>query len=100
MQPYKTLSEAVNDLTKKGYTYNFNIKSDCLECAENNMMLQPDEFDIDAVYRFEGMNDPGDSTILYAISSHHGLKGLLVNAYGMYDDAAASEIIRKLKVHH
>lgn len=99
MQPYKTLSEAVNDLTKKGYTYNFNIKEDCIHCSENNTSLQPSEFEIDEVYRFEGMNDPGDSTILYAISSHHGLKGLLVNAYGAYDDGAASELVKKLKVH-
>ena len=99
MEIYKTLSEAVNDLVKKGYTYNFNLKNDCIQCAENNMTLQPDEFDIDEVYRFEGMNDPGDSSILYAISSHHGLKGLLVNAYGVYDDSAASDLVKKLKVH-
>ncbi len=100
MNPYKTLSEATNDLFQKGYTYNFNLRPDCIECMENNTSLQPDEFEIDNVYRFEGMNDPGDSNILYAISSHHGLKGLLVNAYGVYADTFSADLIKKLDAHH
>lgn len=100
MNTYNTLSEAVNDLTKKGYTLNFNLKQDCIECAEQPLSLQPEEFEIDDVYRFEGQNDPGDSNILYAISSHnHQVKGLLVNAYGAYSDSFSAKMVEKLKLH-
>lgn len=99
MEGYTTLSEAINDLTKKGYSANFNIKSDCLECAENMLLLRPDEFEVDEVYRFQEMSDLDNEDILYAISSpQNGIKGLLVNAYGTYSDASTSELIAKLEI--
>ena len=91
------MSEAINDLTKEGYTYNFNIKETCIECKEENTQLQPDEFEIDQVYRFQEMSDVDNESILYAISSTtNNLKGLLVNAYGIYADACTAELIAKL----
>ena len=101
MQVYETLSQAVSDLTKRGYTFNFNIKNDCIECVENSINLEPDEFEIDEVHRFQEMSDVGDENILYAISSDkYHLKGLLVNAFGMYADTASSQLIEKLNKHH
>ncbi|MBK8500920.1 MAG: phosphoribosylpyrophosphate synthetase [Saprospiraceae bacterium] len=97
MKNYTTLSEAINDLTKKGYTFNFNIKQDCIECPENNLQLQPDEFEIDKVYRFQEMSDVDNESILYAISStQNNVKGLLVNAYSIYADTASAKLIAKL----
>lgn len=97
MNNYTTLSEAIYDLNKKGYTFNFNIQNDCIFCSENNMQLKPDEFDIDEVYRFQEMSDVDDESILYAISSkRHNVKGLLVNAYGIYANTASSSLIEKL----
>lgn len=97
MKTYTTLSEAVNDLTKKGYTFNFNIKHDCIECAENNLQLQPDEFEIDETHRFQEMSDVDNESVLYAISSkQNDLKGLLVNAYSIYADTASTKLIEKL----
>jgi hypothetical protein len=97
MRTYTTLSEAINDLAKKGYTANFNIENDCIVCAENMLRLHPEEFEIDEVYRFQEMSDLDNESILYAISSpHHQLKGLLVNAYGIYSETATTELIEKL----
>lgn len=97
MKTYGTLSEAVNDLTNKGYTFNFNLQNDCIVCAENNAQLQPDEFEIDELHRFQEMSDVDSESILYAISSKRDdLKGLLVNAYGIYADTISSKLIEKL----
>ncbi|MGW8123596.1 phosphoribosylpyrophosphate synthetase [Roseivirga echinicomitans] len=97
MGKYTTLSEAINDLTLKGYTFNFNIQEDCVVCAENKSQLQPDEFEIDEVYRFQEMSDVDNENILYAISSSlHNMKGLLVSAYGIYADSASTKLIAKL----
>jgi hypothetical protein len=97
MKTYTTLSEAVNDLTKKGYTFNFNIKNDCIECAENKIQLHPDEFEIDELHRFQEMSDVDNESILYAISStQNNLKGLLVNAYGIYADTVSAALVAKL----
>lgn len=97
MKTYTTLSEAVNELTKKGYTYNFNLKQECIECTENNLQLQPEEFEIDEVHRFQEMSDVDNESILYAISSTQGhVKGLLVNAYSIYADTASTKLVEKL----
>ena len=100
MKVYETLSQAIADLTKRGYTFNFNIKNDCIECVESRLQLKPDEFEIDEVHRFQEMSDVDNESILYAISStQNNLKGLLVNAYSMYADTASVELIAKLNTH-
>ncbi len=100
MESYATLSEAINGLIARGYTEDFNLKENSLDCQNGKYQLSPDDFKVDNVFRFEGNSDPEDQSVLYAISSEkHHIKGLLVNAYGIYSDGPANEIVKKLKVH-
>lgn len=97
---YDTVSEAMNDLAKRGYTTDFELlaENECLMCMKTQTQLPPDEFEIHEIYRFEGDTDPGDEMILYAIgSTKHDVKGIVVNAYGMYSDASKTKIIARLK---
>lgn len=97
---YGTLSETVNSLVASGYTLDFNIHQECLICHHNNTVLSPDEFQIDMVYRFEGATNPDDESIVYAISSaKHGVKGILVNGYGISADETSSKLVEKLQTH-
>lgn len=99
MISYETVSEAVNDLTSRGYTQDFIVNNDCIYCKQKETRLNPKEFVIDEFYRFEGDSDPADETIVYAISSvNKHLKGTLINAYGVYADTVSDELIEKLKV--
>ena len=98
MNSYETLSEALNDLAKRGYVHNFNIECDSLKCASLEKKLNPDEFEITEFYRFEGDSNPDDEEVVYAIESKDGVKGTLVNAYGMYSEGISDEIIAKLKI--
>lgn len=100
MYSYDSVTEAINDLARRGYTYNFNPGDDCIECKTHNVNLKPDEFRIVEIYRFEGDTDPADETIVYAISSvKHKLKRVLVNAFEVYSDSVSNELIAKLKAH-
>lgn len=99
---YDTVSEAMNDLMKRGYTTDFNLNAaeDCIVCKKSNLSLSADEFMIDEIYRFEGETDPGDEMILYAISSDkHQVKGIILNAYGIYADTKTSKIVKLLHKH-
>lgn len=97
---YGTLSQTINELKKEGYHLDFNLKQECLVCHLNNIALSPEEFEIDAVYRFEGDSNPDDQSILYAISSgKYNVKGVLVNAYGVYSDEISAAMVEKLKRH-
>ena len=98
MKNYKTLSDATNDLRTRGYTEDLNLKGTCHECPSRNLQLNPEDFAIDEFYRFEGMSNPSDNSIVYAISSKEGIKGVLVDAYGVYADSLNDAMIRKLRI--
>ena len=92
---YDTLVEALQDLQQKGYTTDFNLLPDCLECEGGR--LYPDDFRIVDVHRFEGMSSTGDSSVLYVIETTTGLKGTMVDAYGTYASSMTDEMIQKLR---
>jgi len=99
---YDTLSEAVNDLIKRGYTTDFLLQEgkECLLCSDQSLELSPEEFEIDEVYRFEGMTDPADESIVFAISSDkHHVKGLVINSFGAEFGYRSSKLVEHLKKH-
>ena len=65
---YETLSEAMNGLRERGY------EKDLTEAILND---EEGKYVIVESYRFEGMTNPGDSSVLYAIESENGERGLL-----------------------
>ncbi|HEU4472751.1 MAG TPA: hypothetical protein VFR58_16770 [Flavisolibacter sp.] len=97
MYQYETVSTAINDLKKRGFTEDFNLKENCLVC--NDRKFTASEFEITEVYRFEGDTDPADEAIVYGIESVNGLKGVLVNAYGYASEPVGEEIAKKLRMH-
>lgn len=97
MIAYDTVSQAVNDLKSRGFIEDFNLQENCIVCHDKK--FDPAEFEIMEVYRFEGETDPADEAVVYAIESHNGLKGVLVNAFGIYADAMSDEMIKKLSFH-
>ena len=99
-ESFGTLSETINGLIKLGYSHDFNIDEECLVCNQHNITLSPEDFQIDKVYRFEGISDPEDESILYAISSaKFDIKGTLVNGYGISYDENTSKLVAKLKTN-
>lgn len=97
MKNYETLLDALNDLISRGYTEDFNVDLDMMQCREKDVKMSVDEFEIDEFYRFEGETNPSDMSILYGISSEkYNLKGTLVSAYGTYSGNQSAAIEAKL----
>ena len=97
MFSYDTVSEAVNDLKKRGFDVDFNLSENCIVCHDDK--FNADDFEITEVYRFEGNTDPSDEAIVYAIESKTGKKGVLVNGYGISADIMDAEMAKKLTIH-
>jgi hypothetical protein len=95
---YTSLSEAIQDLQAQGYTHDLNFCDTGLENKYRACIYAAKELDVNAFYRFEGASDPGDNTILYAIETADGLKGLLVDAYGASSGNIPMEIVQKLRL--
>jgi hypothetical protein len=98
MHSYDTVSEATNDLRKRGFTVDFNLRETHL--FWNNDQFHPEDFEIVEFYRFEGQTDPADEAVVYAIEAKSGVKGVLVNGYGISASTMSSELIKKLNFHH
>ena len=98
MKTYNTLTAAMEALRKKGYTQDFNLHHEWIECPRLDLRLKPEQFHVDEVHRFEGMTSPDDSDVLFAISTNMNVKGLLTDAYGAYSDSLSTEMINKLKI--
>jgi hypothetical protein len=96
MYAYDTVTEAVTDLKKRGYTHDFNIRDNRLTGDHLDKDYGHEDFEIDEVYRFEGPSDPADEAVVFAIEAPSGAKGILVNGYGMYTDDQNTEFIKQL----
>ena len=100
MKNYDTVTEAVKGLKERGYNVDFNIAFDKLVCSDNKICLQPDEFEIMEVHRFEGDSNPDDEDVVYALESKDGKhKGVITSAFGIYADPVSNKIIQKLSMH-
>lgn len=99
MHAYDTVSAALQDLKYRGFTTDFNIAFDKIKCADTGVCLSPTQFEIVENYRFEGNTDPADEAVVFGIAAKDGsMKGVLVNAYGMYSDTMSNEMIRKMSM--
>jgi hypothetical protein len=100
METYDTVTAALAGLKAKGYTLNFNVSFDNIKCNEHNICLNPNEFEIVDVYRFEGDTNPSDEDVVYAVESKDGtVKGTITSAFGPYADSISNEMIQKLSMH-
>lgn len=97
MIAYDTMTEAVNELKKRGFNVDFNLGENCIICNDDKFDVK--DFEIVEVYRFEGNTDPSDEAIIYAIESVNGMKGVLVSGYGISAEGMSAEMAKKLSMN-
>ncbi len=93
---FETLTEAVDSLTKEGFTEDFRAEEDGVLALYSKKKYQPDELRIIKNYRFDCLTNPGDETELFAIAAIDGLKGTLVMSYSA-DHSHNVEMIRLIR---
>jgi len=94
---YDTLSKAVNGLKERGFTTDFNLDENCLVCHQDKFDVS--DFEIVEFHRFEGDSNPSDESVVYAIESNSGLKGVLVSGYGISAEGMSAEMAGKLSIN-
>ena len=92
----KTLSEAIEGLVRRGFTEHFGVRGEQLRGLESEKTFRPDDVTIREYERFEGVSDPDDMAILYAIESSSGTRGTLVDAFGVYSDPGISAFLERV----
>jgi hypothetical protein len=95
-----SLSEAMNIMKSRGYDKTFEPVEKGFLCAESGKIYQPEQLVIVKTFRFEGISDPADMSVLYVIEADDGTKGILTDAYGTYaqNDTTSKDHFKKIKI--
>jgi hypothetical protein len=97
MPELRTLAYCTNKAIEHGYKENFQASKDGLKSLETSRHYKPEEIHVMNFYRFEGITDPGDMSVLYVIQTDDGAKGTLVDAYGTYSDENVAKVMRQVE---
>jgi len=96
--PYlKTMVDVHKKMMDDGYKEDFTIEDGQLKCVSSEKHYGPTEVTIINFFRFEGQNDPDDSSIMYVIETNDGKKGTVIDAYGAYADPDISAFITEVE---
>ena len=93
----ETMACAVDDLTRRGFTADLRAVDGTLRAA-TGAILPPRDLTIREIYRFEGVSDPDDMEVLYAIESAGGVRGTLADAFGVYADPETAVALRDVPI--
>lgn len=78
---YDTLSQATNGLNEQGYTEDFKAMESKIVGFHSKKEFAPTDLKIVHHFRFDGMTNPQDDTVVFAIEAKDGTKGTLVMSY-------------------
>jgi NADH:ubiquinone oxidoreductase subunit D len=94
------MERCIHRLEQKGYTDQFRVeKKKLVSVKDKSKKYKPDDVVAANFFRFEGISDPDDTSVLYAIETTDGEKGTLVDAYGLYADDETGEFMKEVEVH-
>jgi hypothetical protein len=93
-----TLTGTLDDLARRGFTERFGVAGDGLRSAEGGKTFRAEDLLIREFYRFEGVSDPDDMSIVYAIESRDGTRGTLVDAFGVYASPAVGRVLEHVPI--
>jgi hypothetical protein len=96
MQNAKSEKEYIDKYREEGYTANYITKDDLLENSETKKTYNPSEILIKKEFRFEGMSNPSDMSILYIIETKNGEKGTVLANYSPSSDTNMAEFFKNI----
>jgi hypothetical protein len=93
-----TLVQILHEVREKGYVCDFELTVAGLFCKKCNEVFKPEDLVIERVYRFEGDSSADDMAVLYGVKASNGMKGVLIDAYGTYDNEELTDFLKNVRV--
>jgi len=97
---YSTMAEAVDALRLRGFAADFALDQKSGGMTAHGRSFRSEEMRIVEHHRFEGMSDPDDSSVVYALEAADGTRGLLIDAYGAYAEAGIGTALKAARDNH
>jgi len=98
--PMDAPGDAMRELHAAGWIEQLSVYEGGLRCDGCSCWAAAEDVTVDEAYRFEGTSDPGDESILFAISMPCGHRGTLPAAYGKDTDPDVADVLTRLRLHH
>ena len=93
-----TLSEAIDELVDRGFTEHFGVRGRRLRGLDSGVNFEAHEVVVRGFERFEGVSDPDDMSIVYAIETLTGMRGTLTDAFGVYSSPVISAFMNDVAI--
>jgi hypothetical protein len=71
----QTVAGALDQFRDRGYRQEMAIKAGRLQVDGTDRTYRPDEVVVRDYWRYEGVSDPGDESVVYAIETSDGVRG-------------------------
>lgn len=94
---YRRLAEAIEALRARGYRRRFEVVNGRLRVAETGVLLAPEDVTVQEHHRFEGTSDPDDLSVVYAVESRSGERGLIVDTVGVRANPALGDLLLRAR---
>jgi hypothetical protein len=94
----ETLGRVIDVLGRRGYTEHFRAVDGGLVALDSGERFDSKDLTIRGYYRFEGTSDPDDMAITYAIETRSGVRGVLIDAFGVYADPATGRALENVPI--
>ncbi len=94
----ETLKRVLDELSRRGYTEHFKAVDGGLQALGSGERFGSKDLTIRGYYRFEGTSDPDDMAIAYAIETKSGVRGILVDAFGVYADPTTGAALKNVPI--
>lgn len=88
---YATVSKALEELEEKGFTYDFNLH-------EEDIVNNPNDYQIVHIYRYEGNTNPDDEAIVYGIRTKSGKNGVFVSGFAANSVSDAAQMLINITI--
>ncbi|MBX7137911.1 MAG: hypothetical protein K1X83_08010 [Oligoflexia bacterium] len=82
IDPPSSLSALIETLKELGFKNTLKVQAGELFCSESDEKFTPQRTAILGIYRFEGASDPQDLSVVYAVETDNGTRGVILDAFG------------------
>jgi hypothetical protein len=96
---YRTLDRVIAELKERGFVERFDVRDGQLRDLGSGRTFDAEDITIREYRRFEGVSDPDDASIVYAIETGGGTKGLLVDAFGPYANPEVGRLLETVEMY-
>ena len=93
-----TVAEAIEDLNRRGFVGHFGVTAGGLREFGTGVTFRATALRICECFHLEADSDPSETAIVYAIEAETGVRGTLVDAFGLYADPAISEFMTRVSI--